>query len=106
MSETNTVEEQLFADAPDEFIDPLTFTLMDDPVTLPTSGIIMDRATIARHLLRYASHLLFLLHPVSLLCTSLWELNVQQIVPLHSHAVLYHFTAVHDVTITLRCILV
>ena len=45
-------------------------------------------------------------HLVSLVCTSLWELNLQRIVPLHSHTVTYHFTAVHDVTITLRCILV
>ena len=30
---------------------------------------------------------------------------MQPIIPLHSHAVTYHFTAVHDVTITLCCIL-
>ena len=29
-------------------------------------------------------------HLVNLLCTSLWELNVQQIVPLHSRAVSHH----------------
>lgn len=51
MSEMNEMEEEMFADAPDEFIDPLTFTLMNDPVTLPTSGMQIDRATIARHLL-------------------------------------------------------
>ena len=39
-------------------------------------------------------------------CTSLWELNVQHIVPLHSRAVSYHSARVHDVTITLRCVLV
>ncbi|XP_022107418.1 ubiquitin conjugation factor E4 A-like [Acanthaster planci] len=44
-------EEETFADAPDEFIDPLTFTLMSDPVTLPSSRIVMERAVIARHLL-------------------------------------------------------
>ncbi|XP_038065651.1 ubiquitin conjugation factor E4 A-like isoform X3 [Patiria miniata] len=44
-------EEETFADAPDEFIDPLTFTLMSDPVTLPSSRTVMDRAVIARHLL-------------------------------------------------------
>ena len=34
------------------------------------------------------------------------NLNVQQIVPLHSCAVTYHVTGVHAVTITLRCVLV
>lgn len=31
--------------------DPLMMTLMRDPVVLPTSGKIMDRAVITRHLL-------------------------------------------------------
>lgn len=31
--------------------DPLMMTLMHDPVILPTSGKIMDRAVIMRHLL-------------------------------------------------------
>jgi Kip1 ubiquitination-promoting complex protein 1 len=35
---------------PDEFMDPLMATLMVDPVQLPSSGVILDRATIARHL--------------------------------------------------------
>lgn len=39
-----------FADAPDEFKDPLMDTLMVDPVELP-SGVVMDRAIIIRHLL-------------------------------------------------------
>jgi hypothetical protein len=39
------------ADAPDEFLDPLLMTLMRDPVRLPTSGNIVDRSTIAQHLL-------------------------------------------------------
>uniref|UniRef100_A0A2M4B9X5 Ubiquitin conjugation factor E4 B n=2 Tax=Anopheles marajoara TaxID=58244 RepID=A0A2M4B9X5_9DIPT len=39
-----------FADAPDDFKDPLMDTLMTDPVVLP-SGTIMDRAIITRHLL-------------------------------------------------------
>ena len=33
------------------FTDPLMMTLMRDPVILPTSGKIMDRAVIMRHLL-------------------------------------------------------
>ena len=52
MAEKHEEEEEIFADAPDEFIDPLTYTLMSDPVTLPSSGQIMDRSVIARHLLR------------------------------------------------------
>uniref|UniRef100_A0A182YGZ5 Ubiquitin conjugation factor E4 B n=1 Tax=Anopheles stephensi TaxID=30069 RepID=A0A182YGZ5_ANOST len=39
-----------FAEAPDDFKDPLMDTLMTDPVVLP-SGTIMDRAIITRHLL-------------------------------------------------------
>ena len=38
-------------DAPDEFRDPLMDTLMIDPVRLPTSGNVMDRSVILRHLL-------------------------------------------------------
>lgn len=34
---------------PEEFLDPLMFTLMEDPVTLP-SGTVMDRQVITRHL--------------------------------------------------------
>ena len=44
-------EEDLYADAPDDFVDQLTGALMDDPVTLPKSGVTLDRASIMRHLL-------------------------------------------------------
>ena len=37
-------------DVPDEFLDPIMSTLMTDPVVLP-SGYILDRSTIARHVL-------------------------------------------------------
>uniref|UniRef100_A0A1B0D2V6 Ubiquitin conjugation factor E4 B n=1 Tax=Phlebotomus papatasi TaxID=29031 RepID=A0A1B0D2V6_PHLPP len=47
---TNQQREDEFADAPDEFKDPLMDTLMSDPVILP-SGAIMDRSIITRHLL-------------------------------------------------------
>lgn len=43
--------EDDYADAPDEFRDPLMDTLMADPVLLPSSGKIMDRPIITRHLL-------------------------------------------------------
>jgi Kip1 ubiquitination-promoting complex protein 1 len=36
---------------PDEFVDPIMQTVMSDPVTLPGSGQVVDRATIRRHLL-------------------------------------------------------
>ena len=35
----------------DEFIDPMMCELMEDPVLLPTSGNVMDRKHITRHLL-------------------------------------------------------
>jgi ubiquitin conjugation factor E4 B len=44
-------EEDISGDVPDEFLDPIQYTLMRDPVILPTSDTIMDRATILRHLL-------------------------------------------------------
>lgn len=47
---TNQQREDDYADAPDEFRDPLMDTVMIDPVLLP-SGKIMDRSIITRHLL-------------------------------------------------------
>ncbi|XP_032401821.1 ubiquitin conjugation factor E4 A [Xiphophorus hellerii] len=44
-------EEETYADAPDEFLDPIMSTLMSDPVLLPSSNVTVDRSTIARHLL-------------------------------------------------------
>lgn len=44
-------DDALFADAPDEFLDPLLMTVMKDPVFLPTSETIVDRSTITQHLL-------------------------------------------------------
>ena len=38
-------------EVPDEFLDPLMFTLMEDPVILPGSKISIDRSTIKAHLL-------------------------------------------------------
>jgi len=49
---TNCVDmDAVIEDAPFEFMDPLLDTLMRDPVRLPTSKTIVDRATIAQHLL-------------------------------------------------------
>ncbi|KAH6929903.1 hypothetical protein HPB50_006624 [Hyalomma asiaticum] len=44
-------EDEATGDAPDEFLDPIMSTIMTDPVVLPSSGITIDRSTIARHLL-------------------------------------------------------
>ena len=38
------------ADAPDEFLDPITYTVMQDPVKLP-SGAVLDRPNVMRMLL-------------------------------------------------------
>ncbi|KAA8916940.1 hypothetical protein TRICI_000907 [Trichomonascus ciferrii] len=38
-------------DIPDEFLDPLMFTLMEEPVTLPSSRVTIDLGTIKSHLL-------------------------------------------------------
>lgn len=43
--------EEDLGEVPDEFLDPLMFTLMEDPVVLPTSGVSVDRSTIRSHLL-------------------------------------------------------
>eukprot|EP00978_Attheya_sp_CCMP212_P044667 scaffold317964_cov58-Attheya_sp.AAC.1 len=47
-------DELMTADAPEEFLDPLMFTFMTDPVLLPTSDTIIDRSTITQHLLNYS----------------------------------------------------
>ncbi|KAF8843284.1 hypothetical protein BDN67DRAFT_946028 [Paxillus ammoniavirescens] len=47
-----TIEaEEDMGEIPDEFLDPLMFTLMRDPVILPSSRAIVDRSTIKSHLL-------------------------------------------------------
>ncbi|KAG9118394.1 hypothetical protein FRC07_007110 [Ceratobasidium sp. 392] len=43
--------EDDLSDAPEEFMDPLMYTLMRDPVTLPSSRAVVDRSTIKAHLL-------------------------------------------------------
>lgn len=44
-------EEELLADCPDKFLCPIMSVIMTDPVMLPSSKQIVDRTTIARHLL-------------------------------------------------------
>mmetsp|Transcript_44964 Transcript_44964/g.91773 ORF Transcript_44964/g.91773 Transcript_44964/m.91773 type:complete len:968 (-) Transcript_44964:349-3252(-) len=49
-SEQMELDHQL-GEIPEDFLDPVSCELMRDPVLLPTSGNIMDRSTISRHLL-------------------------------------------------------
>ncbi|XP_059048694.1 ubiquitin conjugation factor E4 B [Achroia grisella] len=51
---SNQQKSDEYADAPEEFRDPLMDTLMTDPVLLP-SGKVMDRSVILRHLLNSAT---------------------------------------------------
>lgn len=43
--------EHDLGEIPDEFLDPLVYTLMEDPVILPTSRTVVDRSSIRSHLL-------------------------------------------------------
>ncbi|CAI9099664.1 OLC1v1036520C1 [Oldenlandia corymbosa var. corymbosa] len=43
--------ETALGEIPDEFLDPIQYTLMRDPVILPSSRITIDRLVIQRHLL-------------------------------------------------------
>ena len=52
MATSQEAEDELLDDVPDDFIDPIMGDLMRDPVILPSSGKIVDRSTIARHILR------------------------------------------------------
>lgn len=51
IAEQKQRDEEILANAPDEFLDPIMSTLMRDPVILPSSRTTVDRTTIARHLL-------------------------------------------------------
>ncbi|GAA5912015.1 hypothetical protein JCM5296_007322 [Sporobolomyces johnsonii] len=44
-------EDEALGDIPDEFLDPLTYDLMRDPVILPSSKTVIDRSTIKQHFL-------------------------------------------------------
>ena len=43
--------EDLYDDVPDELCDPIMSTLIEEPVMLPDTNIIMDKSVIARHLI-------------------------------------------------------
>lgn len=44
-------EELELGEVPDEYLDPLMYTLMKDPVILPTSKVSMDRSVLKAHLM-------------------------------------------------------
>jgi ubiquitin conjugation factor E4 B len=48
-------EDTATVDVPEEFLDQLMFTVMEDPVLLPSSKTILDRSTIVAHLLNSAT---------------------------------------------------
>lgn len=48
-SSLNNKEDDV--DVPEEFLDQLMFTVMEDPVMLPSSRAVVDRGTIVAHLL-------------------------------------------------------
>ncbi|KGQ00890.1 hypothetical protein PAAG_12433 [Paracoccidioides lutzii Pb01] len=49
--EADEQAEEDLGEIPDEFLDPLIYTLMEDPVILPNSRVSIDRSTIRSHLL-------------------------------------------------------
>ncbi|KAB8246848.1 ubiquitin elongating factor core-domain-containing protein [Aspergillus flavus] len=49
--EADEQAEEDLGEVPDEFLDPLMYTLMEDPVILPGSRVSIDRSTIRSHLL-------------------------------------------------------
>ncbi|XP_028165916.1 ubiquitin conjugation factor E4 A [Ostrinia nubilalis] len=51
LAEQRQRDEEILANAPEEFLDPIMSTIMMDPVVLPSSRTTVDRTTIARHLL-------------------------------------------------------
>lgn len=50
LDQEQKMQEEM-GEIPDEFLDPITFELMEDPVILPSSNNTMDRSAITRHLL-------------------------------------------------------
>ncbi|KAI5478750.1 ubiquitin conjugation factor E4 B [Pseudohyphozyma bogoriensis] len=48
-------EDDAMGEVPDEFLDPLTYDLMRDPVILPSSKTVVDRSTIKQHFLSDAT---------------------------------------------------
>ena len=53
--------ETTMGDVPEEFLDPILGTIMNDPVILPNSQVILDRTSTVRYLLRYVFTMIFTL---------------------------------------------
>lgn len=51
VKEEHDMEDADLGDIPDEYLDPLLATLMEDPVILPVSRQTLDRSTVRSHLL-------------------------------------------------------
>jgi hypothetical protein len=51
LKDTISKEENASVEPPEVFLDPIGCMLMDDPVTLPSSNIVLDRTIIIKHLL-------------------------------------------------------
>ncbi|ODV90685.1 hypothetical protein CANCADRAFT_2415 [Tortispora caseinolytica NRRL Y-17796] len=51
IKQSDIMEEEELGDVPDEYLDPLVFTLMKEPVILPASKVTLDLSTIKSHLL-------------------------------------------------------
>ena len=49
--ENNKLQKIICDNLPNEFLDPVMGDIMTDPVKLPSSGAIVDRLTIKKHLL-------------------------------------------------------
>ena len=62
--------ETTMGDIPEEFLDHILGTIMNDPVILPNSQVTLDRTSIVRHLLRYVFTMMFTLI-IFLLCSTI-----------------------------------
>lgn len=51
LSQDSKALMDVLGDIPEKFLDPISFDLINDPVKLPSSGVIMDRKIIKQHLL-------------------------------------------------------
>jgi ubiquitin conjugation factor E4 B len=51
VKEADDQDDEDFGEIPEEYLDQIMFSLMKDPVILPTSKAVVDRSTIQGHLL-------------------------------------------------------
>ncbi|KAL2898674.1 putative ubiquitin conjugation factor E4 [Bienertia sinuspersici] len=65
--------ENALGDIPDEFLDPIQYTLMKDPVILPSSRVTLDRPVILRHLLSDSVTILSFIYTLLINCIRLFS---------------------------------